>query len=144
MSDYSGEAPHAFNIRKTVYEALREHCWQAKPIEACGFLSGKELWHGDTLWAVENEAHSPARFLISEAAVASVLRAIAERGERLTGLYHSHPTARAIPSARDLAYHPYPDLPYFIFSLVKKEGELCGYLINKKRIEELNIAVIDE
>lgn len=133
-----------FTIEGAVYKALLEHCLKEIPIEACGFLSSTQAWHGSTLWPVKNEAHSPTRFLISEATVAEVLSAMAEEGERLTGLYHSHPTARPVPSARDIAYNPYPDLPYLILSLANKEGELCGYSMNEGRMEELEIKIIEE
>ena len=79
------------------------HCAESSEIEACGLLFGDET---RILRAtpVPNVAENPTdSFEIDPAALFAAIRAERDGGDRLIGHYHSHPTGRAEPSARDAA-----------------------------------------
>ncbi|MFO7247374.1 MAG: M67 family metallopeptidase [Bacillota bacterium] len=104
-----------FRITKSAYGAMIAHCLREKPIEACGVLSGTDEW-ALTCWPLPNRLQSPNAFEIDPADLARCLERIGAKGERLCAVYHSHPTARAVPSREDLRHAPH-DLVYLIVSL---------------------------
>lgn len=70
------------------------------PREGCGLLVGR----GDLVSRVvpvANAATELDRFILAPAAEAAARREMAERGEQLLAIYHSHPTAPAYPSPMD-------------------------------------------
>lgn len=48
----------------------------------------------------------------------TTMRLMLERGEELVGIYHSHPSSAALPSARDADCATYPGVAYLIVSLI--------------------------
>ena len=90
-------------ISRTVERQILAHCAESSEIEACGLLFGDET---RILRAtpVPNVAENPTdSFEIDPAALFAAIRAERDGGDRLIGHYHSHPTGRAEPSARDAA-----------------------------------------
>jgi len=58
--------------------------------------------------------------------------------EQLFAIYHSHPTAPAIPSKTDLDQAGYPDALYLIISLnVKGIMEIRGYQLQNEQFIEV-------
>lgn len=77
-------------------------------VEVCGLLFGDPA-HVVAATACRNVASDPVRaFEIDPADLFSAHRAARGGGPRVIGHYHSHPTGRALPSARDAAMAP-PD-----------------------------------
>jgi proteasome lid subunit RPN8/RPN11 len=59
----------------------------------------------------------------------------------LVGIYHSHPTSPAAPSARDLAEAAYPGVAYLIVSLQTADAPvLAGFLFNGSNFVPLSLA----
>lgn len=70
--------------------------------EVCGLLTGDDVVSGTI--ACANVAADPARaFEIDPAALIAAHRDERRGGPALAGCYHSHPTGKAWPSARDAA-----------------------------------------
>ena len=71
-----------------------------------------------------------------------------DKNEELFAIYHSHPTAPAIPSATDIKLATYPDAVFLIISLnTKGVLELRGFKINNKSakpVEELILSLSTE
>ena len=99
-----------------VWEEMLLHCQEERPYEACGLFSGKK-GRIETIWRMENVRRSPVSFSMDVHEIENVLQAMQSRGERMTGIYHSHPTAPAIPSPEDIAHAHYPEAAYIIVSL---------------------------
>ena len=106
-------------ISQYLLQKIREHCLEEKPMEACGILTGKDgrVLHA---YATASARPSPIYYEVLPEHQERVLRETADRGESLIAIYHSHPTAPAIPSATDirLAVH-YPEALRVIVSLVR-------------------------
>jgi proteasome lid subunit RPN8/RPN11 len=104
-------------IPQHLLQSILEHCLDEKPFEACGILTGRagRVLHA---YATDNSKRSPVYYEVEQAQQERVLHDMAERGEELVGIYHSHPTAPAEPSGSDirLAVH-YPDVVRVIISL---------------------------
>jgi len=104
-------------IGQHLIQRILEHCLEEKPFEACGILTGRgsQVLHA---YATDNIRRSPIYYEVDPEQQEWVLRTMAEAGEELVAIYHSHPTAAAVPSANDirLAVH-YPDAIRVIVSL---------------------------
>lgn len=123
--------------RKLVNELL--HLAQLSPeLEICGFIGQKNNQYN--CYPVENIADNPAtQFLMEPAKQLVAMKAIREDDEELFAIFHSHPTAPAIPSASDLELSAYPDAYYLIISLNTK-GVLemrCFKLLHDENIAEI-------
>ena len=84
--------------------AVIAHCAAAGDREACGLLFGREGRPPRVLTAMPLPKHAPApdRFHVPAEEVWRLARARAAAGERLLGVYHSHPASPAAPSQRDV------------------------------------------
>jgi proteasome lid subunit RPN8/RPN11 len=130
-----------FSIRQSVYTAMVNHCLHDHPNEACGLLSGKN-GQVDTLWKMDNVLCSTTAFEMDQTQLKQTFNKIEEMGAELLGIYHSHPTASAYPSAIDIANANYPEAVYVIVSLAKGPPVVCCYrILNKSRIIPLLLAI---
>lgn len=120
------------------------HCLKAIPYEACGLLSGNPLT-GNTLWKMENEANKLNRFYMSSESIRKAAEKIAEKGEELSGIFHSHPTSPPIPSSFDRKNNPYPNLAYIIVSFYKGELDVgCFRIENEEKVVPIELVIIEE
>ncbi|MCL6600764.1 MAG: M67 family metallopeptidase [Alicyclobacillus macrosporangiidus] len=115
------------------------HCMQELPYEACGLLSGKERMF-QAVWKMENINRSPISFMMDTEQVRRVLACIEERGETLLGIYHSHPTAKPVPSAEDIAYCNFSDVAYFIVSFSCGRPEIGCFQISGNRAVPIEVS----
>ena len=120
-------------IKKDVWERMLQHCMKEKPLEACGILSG-EAGKCEKIWEMQNIARSSYSFEMSQVELENTLQKIERaKGQTLTGIYHSHPTAEPIPSQQDIENAHYHEAVYFIISLSKKYPRVkCYQIIGKK------------
>lgn len=132
-----------FPIKRSVYEAMIEHCKESLPNEGCGLLSGKGMT-GDSLWKLQNEAHHPNRFHMSVAAIEQSVQQMASKGETLTGIFHSHPSTPAIPSSHDIANNPYTDVVYLIVSFYKGEIDVGCFIMEDQQAVPIQLVILDE
>jgi len=122
------------------------HLAQLSPdLEVCGLVSSQ---NGVPYYCypVANVADQPAqRFLLDAAAQIAALKAMRERGEELFAIYHSHPTAPAIPSSTDLELAAYPDALYLIISLnTKGILEMRGFHTNQQTAQEIPLTLSED
>ena len=67
---------------------------------------------------------------------------MAECGQELQAIYHSHPHGPPHPSVIDIEQHQYPDTYYLIISLTRPDQlELLGFLIRDGTYEEVGINI---
>ncbi|HWI66473.1 MAG TPA: M67 family metallopeptidase, partial [Symbiobacteriaceae bacterium] len=110
-------APRPLVIGQHLIQRILEHCLEEKPFEACGILTGKDgrVLHA---YATDNIRRSPIYYEVDPEQQEYVLRRMEEQGEELVAIYHSHPTAAAVPSANDIRLAVYyPDAVRVIVSL---------------------------
>ena len=78
----------------------------ALPNEACGLIGGTTTdggWHAASVHPVKNTLASPTAFALDGAAMIDAENRIDDAGNELLGVWHSHPSAEAVPSPTDLA-----------------------------------------
>ncbi|MCU9614564.1 M67 family metallopeptidase [Caldibacillus lycopersici] len=124
------------------YQSIVNHCKMELPLEACGILSGK---NGTicSIWPMKNMDYSEVSFSMSVHDIEKVFHLIEAKQEQLLAIYHSHPTAPAIPSPGDIKYHNYPELSYIIVSLKNRKPDVRAYKIVSKQVSPLVIKQID-
>ncbi|CAI8785680.1 MULTISPECIES: M67 family metallopeptidase [Methylococcus] len=120
---------------------------QASPErEVCG-LVGATAGRRMRCYPVPNVAERPeCRFLLDPKGQIDALRAMRERGEELFAIFHSHPTAAAIPSPADLEFAAYPEALHLIVSLgTKGVLEMRGFRIgSSSRPREVELLLAPE
>lgn len=116
--------------------------------EVCGLI-GSSNGFASTCYPIENAAEQPdIRFQLDPKQQINAISSMRKRNEVLFAIYHSHPTAPAIPSATDIKLATYPDAVYLIISLnTKGVLEIRGFKINNKStepVEELILSLSTE
>ena len=88
------------------FEALRRHCEETYPSEACGILlgrnAGSEHRVSQVVPCTNSEPNPSHRYSIDSLELIRVQKQARERGLEIVGFYHSHPDHPAQPSQTDL------------------------------------------
>ncbi|MDX1497224.1 MAG: M67 family metallopeptidase [Salinisphaeraceae bacterium] len=132
-------------LPRNLVQQLFHHAQSKPENEVCGLLSqgdnGQLRSH-----RIANVAEDPQQaFLMEDAQLVKAMQAIREAGEKLFAIYHSHPSAPAVPSAKDLAEAGYPEAWHLIISLNTK-GVLelrCWRLVNNEA-QETPLRIIED
>jgi proteasome lid subunit RPN8/RPN11 len=122
------------------------HLAQLSPdLEVCGLISSQN-GVPSCCYPVANVAELPQqRFLLDAGQQISAMAKMRESGEDLFAIYHSHPTAPALPSTHDLELEAYPDALYLIISLnTKGILEMRGFKIDQKTALEIPLILGDD
>ena len=125
------------------------HLAQISPAqEICGLI-GSSNGIASTCYPVKNTAEKPEiRFELDTKQQINTMASMRDKNEDLFAIYHSHPTAPAIPSATDIKQSTHPDAVFLIISLnTKGVLEIRGFKINQKfaePVEELTLSLSSE
>ena len=119
-------------------DAMLAHLGGDHTQERCGLLAGRQGRVVRVL-PVPNSLHSPFAYRMDGPEFVEALKAC--DWEPL-GIYHSHLSAPAIPSATDIAEATYPEAIYVIVSFRVEPPALRSYRIMHGRVKE--IEVLDE
>jgi proteasome lid subunit RPN8/RPN11 len=104
------------NITKAALDAVVAHAREALPGECCGLLIGTPA-RIDSAHPARNLETGTTRFLIDPRDHFAAVHAARDSKRFVIGVYHSHPSSPAAPSASDLADASYDDYVYLIVSL---------------------------
>lgn len=125
-----------FYVPESIYEEMIEHARSVYPNEACGILGGK----GNRilrLYGMANTDKSPATYFMDSREQFAVMRDLRERELDMVGIYHSHVSTPARPSAKDVEMAFYPDALYVIVSLENMSSPVVrGFFITDEIKEE--------
>lgn len=100
-----------------LHQHLLAHALATPTLEVCGLLGGVGAT-ATRLYRIANIAATPqVAFMMDPQAQLAALLEMRGRGETLVGIYHSHPTTAAQPSATDLKEAAYPGVAFLIVSL---------------------------
>lgn len=112
-----------------VHDRLIAIARAALPNEACGLLAGPALPDAGApvsvhaAWPVANALRSPHRFSLDGAGMLDAEDRIEAAGQTVIGVFHSHPTSQAVPSATDRADAERWDPQHrFVHALVSMQG----------------------
>jgi proteasome lid subunit RPN8/RPN11 len=112
--------------------------------EVCGLIGGKNGL-ASSCYPIKNCAEQPQqRFQLDASQQISAMTQMRNQGEELFAIYHSHPSAPAIPSDSDLEQASYPEALYLIISLnTKGILEMRGYQLKHKLARELELSLTE-
>jgi len=116
---------------------------QSADKEICGLI-GSVNGVACSCYAIGNNSdHPQTRFQLDEKQQISAFSTMRDKGEGLFAIYHSHPTAPAVPSITDIKLANYPDTNYLIISLSTKGIlEIRGFTIINEIVEEMTLSLI--
>lgn len=106
--------------------------------EICGLIGSKN-GIASSNYPIDNTDQRPQqRFQLEPQAQISAMKTMREKDEQLFAIYHSHPSAPAVPSALDIQQAAYPEALYLIISLnTKGVLEIRGYQIKDHKAVEI-------
>jgi proteasome lid subunit RPN8/RPN11 len=125
-------------ISKEITKELITHARKDAPVEACGYLAGKDniiTRH----YELTNTDKSNEHFSFDPSEQFKVVKDAREKGLEIYGVYHSHPATPARPSAEDIKLAYDPDIIYVIVSLAGVEEEIKAFSIKKGEVEEIRL-----
>jgi [CysO sulfur-carrier protein]-S-L-cysteine hydrolase len=131
-------------LPRELHERMLDQALAAPQLEVCALLGGDGSGPR-THYPVANVAGNPQQaFLMEPHAQLRAMREMRRAGERLVGIYHSHPEGPAQPSETDLSQAAYPDVLYFIVGLSNegRSGELRAYHYDGRVFRELGIEIV--
>ncbi len=129
---------HEVLIPRKIIQNILQHALQNPNIEACGLISqiNQQPYRS---YPIKNNAEHPESFFNMDAQQQiQAMTAMRDNNEQLFAVYHSHPSAPAIPSAMDMSQAAYPEAFYLIISLnTKGILEVRAYQIQNQQFQEV-------
>jgi proteasome lid subunit RPN8/RPN11 len=121
-------------------QQLLHHALAFPHQEVCGLI-GAQNGSPCSVYPIENKAKNlQTEFLLDPPQQIAAFVAMREKQETLFAIYHSHPTAAAFPSVRDLALTSYPEALCLIISLnIKGVLELRGFKGRENQAQEVRL-----
>ena len=113
--------------------------------EICGLIGAKN-GIASTCYPVQNIADQPeTRFHMDAKQQINAISNIRDKKETLFAIYHSHPTAPAVPSTTDKELAAYPEVLYLIISLnTKGVLEIRGFRMFDKSFTEISLSMLSD
>ncbi len=127
-------------ITRQIFDAMLSHCRAGFPNEACGILAGKGN-EVSGIYKMSNTENSPVSYLMDPAEQFRAMKDMREKKLEMVGIFHSHPSSPAYPSAKDMEMAFYEDAVYVIVSLINKEPVVRGFRVRENEIQETGISL---
>jgi proteasome lid subunit RPN8/RPN11 len=145
MADADRRQPQALvAFPRAVAEAILTHAAGSPDEEVCGLIGGEGGMVRAAYPARNAAADRRQHFDMEPRSQLAAMRAMAEQGEDLLGIYHSHVEAPAYPSATDLALHAYPDALYVIAAPHAAVGDrLRAFFVAGDQVTEVRLQIND-
>lgn len=139
-----------FFLTKQVLQQIEEQARLGFPYEVCGFLGGAVLGQGREIRPARNVARSPqVEYNIAPEETLAVLLDFEGRGQKITGVYHSHPRYPARPSGTDLHLADLPGAYYLITSVTDEPDgtlhcETRAWRIERRKAIATELVVLED
>ena len=130
-------------IERAAVEMVIAHARDEAPDECCGLLLGSAT-RIERAHRANNLDASPSRFLIDPQDHFDAIRAARAAGRQVVGVYHSHPSTAAAPSATDLADATYTEYAYVIVSLASDRPDVRLFRLQAGQFVEEPLEVSPE
>lgn len=113
--------------------------------EICGLVAADQTGMPSHCYPINNIASSPSnRFELDPSQQIAAMKQIRDQQQSLFAIYHSHPSAPAMPSATDIAQASYPKAVHLIISLnTKGVLELRAFKIAEQQVTELSLSLVE-
>lgn len=119
----------SLTFRQRHLDAIVAHAKREAPNECCGIFAGTEAGLVTHVFEMTNARASPTEFFMDPQEQFEVLDEMRAARLEMVGVYHSHPSTPARPSARDVKMAFYPDVAQVIVSLAGNEPTVRAFLI---------------
>lgn len=130
-------------IPRHIVENIFEHGRQEAPLEACGILAGSEE-NVEALYRMTNVDKSREHFSMEPKEQFRVVKDIRAKGQKMLGIYHTHPESAPFPSDEDIRLGLTPDVVHIIASLVcPADRNIRGFSINDGKTKQINLEITD-
>ncbi len=121
------------------------HARRESPLECCGLLAGR-VKDGTAVitdrYKIDNAASSPTEYETDARQLLEAFRSMRERGIELLAIYHSHPTAKPVPSRRDIERNTYgTSVMHLIVSLAEAEPSVRAWWLDEADYREGELVV---
>ena len=132
------------HLNKDILAGIIAHAREELPFEACGYLAEKD-GVVRTFLAMTNTDKAADHFSMDPVEQFAAVKTMRAGGEKLRGVYHSHPETPARPSAEDIRLAFDPQVSYVIISLADLENiEVKSYTIVNGEVTPEEIRIVDE
>lgn len=128
-------------LDKKVRDTIFAHAAKELPIEACGYLVGKDGLVTKS-YQLTNIDQSPEHFSFDPAEQFQVVKSARAEGLEIIGNWHSHPETPARPSQEDIRLAYDPNILYFIVSLAADVPDVKAFKIVKGEVEKIEIEFV--
>ncbi len=130
-------------ITRDVAEDIIEHAKKDIPVEACGYLAGKNGLISKS-YRMTNIDNSPEHFSFDPKEQFDVVRKVRSEGLEIIANYHSHPVTPARPSKEDINLAYDPNISYVIISLEGGREDIKSFSIENSDIKIEEIKIIND
>ncbi len=130
-------------IARKVEEEIIKHAKKDIPVEACGYLAGKNGIITKS-YRMTNIDNSPEHFSFDPKEQFDVVRKARIEGLKIIANYHSHPMSPARPSQEDIDLAYDPDISYLIISLEGGREDIRSFSIKNSEVKSQEIQLIND
>ncbi len=130
-------------ITRDVADDIIEHAKKDTPVEACGYLAGKNGVITKS-YRMTNIDNSLEHFSFDPKEQFDVVRKARSEGLEIIANYHSHPVTPARPSLEDINLAYDPNISYLIISLAGGREDIKSFSIKKSEVKIQDIEIIDD
>ncbi|MDR0665699.1 MAG: M67 family metallopeptidase [Helicobacteraceae bacterium] len=128
-------------ISRKIYDAIILHAQKDAPIEACGYLGGKD-GAVSLHYPMTNVDNSEEHFSFDPKEQFAAFKETSAQKLRLIACYHSHPATPARPSKEDIRLAYDPNISYIIVSLANGAIDLKSFRIKNGEATNEEVIVI--
>ena len=127
-------------LEKRFAKEMVAHAREEAPLEACGILASQN-GRVVRIYQARNADQSSTRYRMDPQDQFEIFQDVQDRGLEIWGIYHSHPSTEAYPSATDVRLAYYPDAYHFIVSLAGAEPVIRVFRIDSAEVTEAPLVV---
>ncbi len=124
-------------IKRPFYNNMIHHLQTAYPLEACGFLAGRD-GIVEQIYNINNILQSRTNYEMDAKQQLEAMLDMEANGWEMVAIFHSHPNGPQIPSETDIKLAYYPEAIYLIISFEQKKCPVMrGYKIKNGNSSEI-------
>lgn len=127
-------------ITRNVIERIIDQSKWVAPIEACGYLAGKDNRISEA-YILKNIDGRADHFSFDPQEQFAAHKKARQAGLQIIGVYHSHPVTPARPSVEDLRLAYDPASLYVIISLAEDQPAIKGFWIKQGTVNEEQLII---
>ena len=132
---------HRLILPRRILNGMKEYVASHAPLEACGLLAGKDE-RVEHMIEVQNQAHSPIRFVMDPHEQLKALAYIESNQLELLGIFHSHPAGPGSVSSTDIAEAAY-DAVHVILARNGTDWTAHGFWIESGTAVEVPLQIVE-